>query len=66
MVDFHCRVIFTCVNKIEAIYERSLIISRFNFYVYARPTIHCLYFINAHKIYVRTHVKITATVENHV
>lgn len=22
-VDFHCRVIFVCVNKIEAIYERS-------------------------------------------
>ena len=22
-VDFHCRVIFTCVNKIEAMYERS-------------------------------------------
>ena len=24
-VDFHCRVIFTCVNEIEVIYERSLI-----------------------------------------
>ena len=21
-VDFHCRLIFTCVNEIEAIYER--------------------------------------------
>ena len=24
-VDFHCRVVFTCVDKIEAIYERLLV-----------------------------------------
>ena len=30
-----------------------------NFYVYARPVIHHLYFIYARKIYVRSHVKIT-------
>ena len=30
---------------------------RFN--VFARPSIHYLYFIRARKIYVRTHVKIT-------
>ena len=27
--------------------------------IYARLSIHCLYFIYARKIYVRTHVKIT-------
>ena len=30
-----------------------------NFNVYARSLIHCLYFIYAGKIYVRTHVEIT-------
>ena len=24
-VDFHCRVVFTCVDKIEAMYERLLV-----------------------------------------
>ena len=33
--------------------------ARFNFYVYARPSIHCLYFIYARKIHVRTHAKTT-------
>ena len=34
-------------------------LTRFSNYVYALPFIHCLYFIYARKIYVRTHVKIT-------
>ena len=29
-----------------------------NFYVYARPFIHCLYFIYARKFYLRRHVKL--------
>ena len=33
--------------------------ARFNFYVYARSSIHCLYFIYTHKTYVHTLVKIT-------
>ena len=33
--------------------------ARFNFHVCARLSIHCLYFIYARFIYVRTHVKIT-------
>ena len=24
-VDFHCRVVFTCVDKIDAMYERLLV-----------------------------------------
>ena len=28
-------------------------------YVYVQPSIQCLYFIEVHKLYVRTHVKIT-------
>ena len=31
----------------------------FSFYIYAWPTMLCLYFIYAHKIYLRFHVKIT-------
>ena len=33
--------------------------ARFNFYFYTWPFIHCLYFIYARKIYVRSHGKIT-------
>ena len=33
--------------------------AKFNFYVYARPSIHCLNFLFAREIYVRMHVKIT-------
>ena len=33
--------------------------ARFNFDVYALPSIHCLYFIYARKMYVRRHAKIT-------
>ena len=33
--------------------------AKFNLYLYARRSIHCLYFIYARRIYVRTHVKIT-------
>ena len=52
-VDCHCRLIFTCltarvrvtcVNKIELKYDRSLVNVVINFYVYIRPSIHCLYF----------------------
>ena len=71
-VDFHCRVIFTYaythveftrVNKMEAELQsvelKSEVEQRFNFYVYVRPFIHCLYFICERKFYTRTHVKIT-------
>ena len=62
-VDFHSRVIFTCVNEIEAMYERLWVNAKiepsFNFYVYAQTFIHSLYFINVRKINARTHVKIT-------
>ena len=61
-VDFHCCVKLTRVNKIEAMHERPRVhvrIERFNFYVYVRPSIYCLYFVYARKIYVRTQVKIT-------
>ena len=55
-VDFHCRVIFTCVrtytltgftcvNKLETMYGRSDV----NVKVYARLFIHRLYFIYARK-----------------
>ena len=44
-MDFHCRVIFAWVRKSW---------TSLHFYVFAWPTIHCLYFI-----YARTHVKIT-------
>ena len=54
---------FTCANKIEAMYE----VSRVNVKVergstvrfYAQPLIHCVYFIYARKFYARIHVKNT-------
>ena len=62
-VDFHSRVIFTRVNKIQAMYERLCVNAKIepslNFYVYAQTFIHSLYFINVRKINARTHVKIT-------
>ena len=61
-VDFHSRVIFMCVNEIEAMYERLCINAKIepslNFYVYAQTFIHSLYFIYVRKINARTHVKI--------
>ena len=33
-------------------------VTSLNFYVYARPFIHCLYFIYARKFYLRRHVKL--------
>ena len=39
---------------------------RFNFYVDASPSIHCLYCIYARKIYVRTHVQSNGTMEIHL
>ena len=60
--DFYCRVIFPCertyVNELKAVYEgpRLNALTSLNFYVYQWPSIHCLYFIYARKIYVRTHV----------
>ena len=47
-VDFHCFVNLTCVNKIEAMYERSLVnekLSEVQLLVYARPFKDRLYFI---------------------
>ena len=63
-VDFHSCVIFTCVNEIEAMYERLCVNAKIepspNLYVYAQRFIHSLYFItNVRKINARTHVKIT-------
>ena len=62
-VDFHSRVIFTRVNKIQAMYERLCVNAKIepslNFYVYGQTFIHILYFIYVRKINARTHVKIT-------
>ena len=62
-VDFHSRVIFTHVNKIQAMYERLRVNAKIepslNFYVYTQTFIHSLYFIYVRKINARTHVKIT-------
>ena len=62
-MDFHCRVNFTRVKKnrdnvLKVEHTRKRLTS-LNFYFYAWPSIHGFYFIYAHKIYVRTHVKIT-------
>ena len=45
-------------NELKAVYEgpRLNALTSLNFYVYQWPSIHCLYFIYARKIYVRTHV----------
>ena len=55
-------VVVTCVNKIEAMYERTRANqksrAKVNFYVYACHFIHWLYFIYSLKIYVCPHVKI--------
>ena len=60
-VDFQSRLIYSLrkqktfthvhVNKIEAIHEVSRCV-----YVYSRSSMHCLCFIYARKIYLRTHV----------
>ena len=67
-VDFHCPVIFTCVNmdvsftrvnKIKTRYEVLRLIvnlSGFDFYFYALSFIYSLSFILEHKFYARTHV----------
>ena len=54
-VDFHCRVVFTCVDKIEAMYERLLVTFTFtrDFPYIASILTYAL------KSYVYTHVKIT-------
>ena len=68
--DFHSRVIFTCVNEIEAMYERLCVNAKIkpslNFYVYAQTFIHSLYFIYVRKINVRTARKNYATVETNL
>ena len=46
-------------------HEKTWKLSEVNFYVYAWPFIHCLYFIEARKVYLLTHLKIT-TVEIHL
>ena len=41
---------FTCVNDIGTMYGRPRVqMSGFTFYIYARPSIHCLYFIYSRK-----------------
>ena len=69
-VDFHSRVIFTRVNKIQAMYERLCVNAKIepslNFYVYAQTFIHSLYFINVRKINARTARKNYATVETYL
>ena len=37
--------------------------ARFNFYIYASPSIHCFHFIYASKTYVHKHVKLIANDE---
>ena len=68
--DFHSRVIFTCVNEIEAMYKRLCVNAKIklslNFYVYAQTFIHSLYFIYVRKINVRTARKNYATVETNL
>ena len=52
----------TRVNELEAMNERSRVNKNrtsLNFYVYARPFLHNLYFNDARKIYVLTQVKTT-------
>ena len=39
-------------------HEKTWKLSEVNFYVYAWPFIHCLYFIEACKVYVLTHLKV--------
>ena len=50
-VDLHCRVIFTCVNKMEPMYVRPTdkhsSWARFNFYVFTQPSIHILIYLGA-------------------
>ena len=59
-LDFHCCVIFTCVNKKKSVYLKGRplrkIWGRFNFCTYARPSIHCLYFNNAPKNYTTVEI----------
>ena len=76
-VAFHCRFFFRAnARKIYARkWKRDHVWkatrkregwARFNFYVYTSASVHCVYFIYARKIYVRTHVQNDATVEIHL
>ena len=47
-------------------HQKKWKLSEVNFYVYSWPFIHCLFFIEARKVYVLTHLKIRATVEIHL
>ena len=64
-MDFHCRVIFFAHkknwSKVWKVAPKHKSWVRFNFYIYARAFIHCLYFTqtNTSKIYVRLHLKYT-------
>ena len=61
-VDFQYRVIFTRVNKIEAMYGKSRVnvkVEPCSISLLRGPFIHCLYFTYACKFYVRSHGKIT-------
>ena len=54
-VDFHCRVIFTCVNKIEAMYGRSCV----NVKVGPRSTFTCTHGLSYNASISFTHVNFT-------
>ena len=59
-VDFHCGVVFTCVNRLGAMYlnvARKIKKNSLDFYFFARPFIQRISFIYARKNY--------ATVEIH-
>lgn len=61
-VDFHHRVIFTCVKKIEAMYEVSRVkVERGSTLTFTCDLsfIHYLYFVNASKFHALVLVKIT-------
>ena len=63
-VNFHRRVIFTSVKKIEAMYEVSRVnvkVERGSTFKFTRDLsfIHYLYFVNTSKFHARVLVKIT-------
>ena len=65
-VDFHCRVIFTSVNKMEAMYRKphaDVKVAPGSTVTFTRPSIHYLCFIYASKVYVRTRVQNYSTEE---
>ena len=69
-VDLHTHLSHSVLQRIHQDFALKIQSTeswaRFKFYVYARPSIHCLYFVYVRKIYVRTHGKNYATVEIHL